>query len=210
MNRVLRNKWGILSVLTVVLSALLFQNCSEPLDVDQYLSYSKSLEPIETLYSTGVDDNGVVLAHGDRDPHYLLIDNELAYLAPPTGNWIANDAISGWIIPGDVATQTKGKYLFKTHFSLQGYDYKTAVLKLKVSVDDTLNKIILNDVVVFDREVNTEINFSSFTGFSDLILIDSEFSPGENVLEFVVENTPEQPTPTGIRVIAEGFAKRKK
>lgn len=50
-----------------------------------------------TLFNSGVDGSGTVLAGGSLDPHFSVLENTSAaavVVSNPAGTWLANDAAS--------------------------------------------------------------------------------------------------------------------
>ena len=73
--------------------------------------------PIVGLYTTGVNNAGVVLAPGTIDPHYQLISSDdpvfpgpdaFATLPKLPANWLPNTNTSQWVSPNPSQTQSGG------------------------------------------------------------------------------------------------------
>lgn len=155
-----------------------------------------SAAPIASLYNTGVNDSGVVLAGGAIDPHYKIGTSDPAYVFDggyPIGPWVANSATSMWIAP-TLNTYAGYEYIYTTTFNLTGYDAGTASITAYITADD---------------EVTVKLNGAQvgvITGLSSLheLLINSGFVSGVNTLTFDVINSGGGPT--GLRVDMTGTA----
>jgi len=165
---------------------------------------------IPTLFSTGVDDNGVPLQDGPigtgaiGDPHYSL------FSVPDTGTtkidvftfsgqWVARDAISTWIAPNSVTTSGQpedgpvGDYDYRTTFNLAGFDPATASVTGKWAADNSGLDILING----HSTGNSGASFSALQDFS----VSSGFIAGLNTLDFLVRNfNGPGPNATGLRV----------
>jgi hypothetical protein len=170
---------------------------------------------ITSLYSTGVDNNGVVRVRNDNgsltDLHYTLT------AAPTAGElgstrlnrhpaWLANNSTSAWIAPVNL-NGNQGNYTYTTTFDLTGLSPNTAQISGQWSTDNTLISILLNGQ---STGINSGANgstsgFTSFTPFS--INNTANFLPGVNTLSFTITNAPfSGVNPTGFRVELAGTA----
>ncbi|MGV3772376.1 MAG: immunoglobulin domain-containing protein [Verrucomicrobiales bacterium] len=151
------------------------------------------LDRIDTLFMTGVDDQGIGLADGETDPHYQLIANAdnsgsapivQNSLATPivAGPWLANTETSKWIGPQfDTVASAVGDYVYQATFDLTGYDYTTANITGGWATDNTGRDILINGQSTGQRNA---AGFASLTPFS----VTTGFVPGVNTLTFIVTN----------------------
>ncbi len=157
---------------------------------------------IDTLFSSGLGEQGEALSPGTDDPHYIndaTGEPVLAMQNHPA--WMGNSSDSQWI---GVTAQGEenvaaGQYIFSTTFDLAGYDSTTAVITLMIGVDNTLHDVRFNGA---SRGFSTA-GFSSLNG---PFTIDSGFVAGDNTIEFVFTNDGSAPNPMGLRIKAEGTA----
>ncbi len=158
---------------------------------------------IPGLFNTGVGANGVVLANGASDPHYILTAgaqgtpgmNALAILNHP--NWLANDAASsfiGVVNPGATSI-SGGNYYFQTTFSLAGFIPATVQLNILVAVDNDLTDVFINGV-------GSGLTTSGFAAFNPPMTLASGFVGGVNTLEFRTVN--QGAGPGGFRATLSG------
>lgn len=140
------------------------------------------------LYSTGVDDDGVVLASGTIDPHYTLLSapsgvgsDVLAqatprfWSAPPAGSSWASVVESGGIgIPA-------GDYVFATEFTIQGVDPGLVVLTGSMLVDNSA-EIFVNGQ---STDVSVPFGFNAHQVPTDFELnrSNANFVTGTNTIE---------------------------
>lgn len=153
-----------------------------------------------SIYNTGVDNDGHVLANGSPELHYQLVsspfsvptaDKVLAGEYPANSAWVHGSTVSQWITPNTTSgTGPVGKYDYQLTFSLA--DISGATLTGKFAADDSA-KIRLNGV----DTGNLASGFAAFSSFSIL----SGFHVGLNTLDFIVSNTGGGPT--GLRVEAD-------
>jgi hypothetical protein len=169
-------------------------------------------EQVPTLFSSGLDASGTVLAPGADDPHYLLTQSAQSVPPPPDipatviqnhPAWAANDADSSWIGSVNPGTENvaAGAYNFRTRFTLEGFDPDSAIALLKVGADNRLNDVLLNGV-------SKGINFVGFTSLSGPFVITNGFLPGTNTLDFLSFNDDASANPAGFRVQAIASARR--
>jgi hypothetical protein len=172
-------------------------------------------ELIPSLFSTGVDNNGVPLPDGQigagaiGDPHYSLAS------VPPggttridvftfLGQWVARDAISTWIAPNSVTTSGQpqdgpvGDYDYRTTFNLAGFNPATASITGKWAADNYGFDILINGQSTGNTtQTTTSDSFVLLHDFS----ISSNFGAGINTLDFLVRNSNGPgPNATGLRV----------
>ena len=168
--------------------------------------------PIATLFNTGVDAGGLLLADNTiGDPHYTLITTpgttttdirvRTGASGAPIPPWLADNTTSRWIGPN--ASQTLdgevGDYMFRTTFSLVELNPGTALITGRWTMDNTGTEIKLNGTSVVGACANT---FDAWCNFS----ITSGFQYGTNQLDFFVTNTGTLPNPIGLRVEMTGTA----
>jgi hypothetical protein len=171
--------------------------------------------PIPTLFSTGVDNMGMVLPDRSQDPHYQLIQSpDLIDSGPdawvvfsnnfPIPPWLANGPDSNWIAPNwnQRAGDAVGDYVYRTTFDLTGFDPATAHIEGQWATDNLGVDILINGV-------STGITLeggSTFQIFHPIVLPDGMYVAGMNTLDFVVNNLPPGFNPTGFRVELTGTA----
>jgi hypothetical protein len=166
---------------------------------------------ISTLFNTGVDSAGTVLADGTiGDPHYNLISvpggttdirARRAVGGFPIPPYIGDNTTSDWIGPNNTASVDgpTGTYVYRTTFDLTGLNALTASITGRWSTDNDGIQILLNGV-------DTGIPPTSFTQFSSGFVsftILSGFLPGLNTLDFYINNGG---GPTALRVEMSGTA----
>lgn len=165
--------------------------------------------PIGSLFNTGVNSSGLVLANFESETHYTLTSapsgsptslrvatEANGFPIPP---WVGDNSVSAWVGPSDSADLSGpvGLYTYHTTFDLTGLLASTASISGQWSVDNQGFDILLNGV----SNGSTATDFSSFYAFSLL----SGFVDGVNTLDFIVNN---QGGPTGLRAEATGSADR--
>jgi hypothetical protein len=173
---------------------------------------------IPGIYGTGVANDGSLLPEGAVDLHYTLTASDDPYFPGPdalvitnvwpiaSGVWVLNGPNSGWIGPTSAQYQTadptqgcyEGNYTYRTTFDLTGYDLSKVTLTGGWAVDNYGVDIVLNDV---STGSTNSVGFASFTPFT----ITSGLVAGPNTLDFVVNNLPTTPNPTGLRVDLKGL-----
>lgn len=171
------------------------------------------IEPIRTLFSTGLDTNGVALSPGVQDPHYRLVASAHNHPGPPPfpavmvrnhPAWVGNSASGSWIGPVNPGTLSvnPGGYHYRTEFDLDGYHASSASISLRLAVDNTLQDVLLNGV-------SRKLSYSGFSSMSGPFAIQSGFRAGLNTLEFRTWNEGSESSPVGLRVIVNGTARAK-
>jgi Lamin Tail Domain/Putative Ig domain len=164
-------------------------------------------EPITTLFNTGVGDNGMALAAGSADPHYILTEaaqgtvGDQATVESNHSAWLANDSVSSWIgvISVGANNVAEGVYSFQTTFTMGSFVPGSVKLNLTVAVDNTLSNVLINGT-------STGISFSGFAGFSAPFTIRDGFVVGDNTLEFLTINEGTSANPGGFRAVLSGDA----
>ena len=161
--------------------------------------------PIPGLYNSGVDDTAAPLDANTLDPHYQLIQSDdPEYPGPdaftlvagfPVGPWLAEGPDSRWIAPrAEQGTgNAEGNFTYRTTFDLTGLDPSKARITGRWSVDNGGVDIVLNGSSL------GLINTAGFTAWTDFA-IESGFVAAINTLDFIVNNAPATPNPTGLRV----------
>lgn len=168
--------------------------------------------PIPRLYNTGVDDTGAVLGANVIDPHYRIIEipefvtvtsNAFTLVAGfPVGPWLGEGPLSRWIAPkaNQSTGSDPGNYVYRTTFDLTGYDPGKATITGRWVSDNGGVDIVLNGV---SMGLSNPGNFGGWTEANDFTLA-TEFVPGLNTLDFVVNNAGTDINPTGLRVEMRG------
>ncbi len=145
--------------------------------------------PITTVYNTGIGTDGVALAPGTRDPHYVLTvaaQGTVPTNALVTENhsaWLANDNSSRWVsvvTPG-TANINGGAYFYSTTFDINGFNPGTAQLDINMAIDNLCTNVFLNGNP-------TAISFVGFAALSPTFTISSGLVDGLNTLEFRTVN----------------------
>lgn len=164
-------------------------------------------DPI-VLYTTGVANNGSLLAAGAVDTHYQYIAGGTAqslYVvssAPPA--WAGNTGSAQWISldPNGNKDHPNGMYTFRTTFTIDpaaGYNLSTAMITGSLRCDDRV-KIFLNG-----QDTGIELPPGTGSGYIpgalSSFLIKTGFVLGTNTIDFVIANTPAAPTPIGLQVV---------
>lgn len=153
---------------------------------------------ILSLYNTGVDNTGVVIADGATDTHYTPSSTAVTSAGGfPVGPWLGDDALSTWISVGGHGSSPSGPILYTTTFDLTGFDPTTASITGQWATDDGGTDIILNGV----STGQTSFGFSSWAPFS--LPVGSAFVAGLNTLTFIADNSG---GPGGARVEMTGDA----
>lgn len=165
------------------------------------------------FYSTGVDDDGNLLAAGEIDPHYSLMhaaENTVYDTAYATtdnpGTWLSAGSGYQWINPTGVGNDNLPcrycvpavspyafpDYFYSTTFDLTGADLSSVFIEFQVATDNAAN-ISINGMYIG--------YFAGFSAFETIVLNDPVwFVEGQNTLVFGVANTSTSPNPTGLLV----------
>jgi hypothetical protein len=163
-----------------------------------------------TLFNTGVDDQGQVLANSTvGDPHYSLADvpggsSTLRVITSangyPVGAWFGDNTSSRWIGPNnDQALKgPQGAYVYRTTFDLTGFNATTALIEGGWSTDDNGLDIVINGQSLGYTTPGGQFS-AGFAAFE----ITSGFVAGVNTLDFIINNSG---GPTGLRVEMTGTA----
>ena len=166
---------------------------------------------INSLFSTGVDSSGNVLANGATDPHYAIVansgDGSIANSGTvitqnlPSGGpgaWVPTNTASAWVEPapyfGTFYSPT-GSYDWQTTFTLP-HGATSVTISGDVAVDDDMpGGILLNGTQVLADPTGSE-QFAHLTPFT---FTSSSVVPGTNTLGFQTYNGADI---TGLRVDA--------
>ncbi|MBX7044281.1 MAG: hypothetical protein K1X86_00465 [Ignavibacteria bacterium] len=168
------------------------------------VSYSQN-SFIAGLYNTGMDDYNNLLADGETDSHYQLIQSsDSKFPGPaskvilsnefPIGNWFPNGDKSKWISPRTDAGKWNeaGVYIYRIYFDLTGHDLKSTIIKGGWSTDNDGVDILING-----QSTGYKTPYEAFGWGLFPFEIKSGFVEGINTLDFVVNNGF---APTGLRV----------
>lgn len=152
---------------------------------------------ITTLYSTGVDSTGALLAAGATDSHYSVTPGGGPFAigsAGLAGSWVPNTASSQWISAAANTAAGGGPFTYSTTFDLAGFDASTAVIQFDIAADN-MATIFLDGVQVATHA------FPGWTNISTITLT-SGFNAGLNTLSFVIPNNQVSANdgPTGLQV----------
>jgi len=165
---------------------------------------------ISTLFNTGVDSSGAVLADGTvGDPHYTLTSvpsgsSTLLVRAAaggfPIPPYLGDNTLSRWIGPNNDAQLRGpgGTYVYHTTFDLTGLNASTASITGQWATDNAGVDILINGTTLgYTTSITSFLDgFSAFT-------INSGFVAGVNTLDFKVSNID---GPTALRVELSGTA----
>jgi hypothetical protein len=159
---------------------------------------------------TGVDNSGALLPAGSVDPHFILATSaDPDYPGPNAivindgwpadGTWLLQGPTSKWIAPqADQATGSyEGDYTYQATLDLTGQDLKTLVLSGGWAVDNSASDILVNGV-------SSGLTCAGFGAYTPL-LIRSNLVAGVNTFDFLVNNAPATPNPTGLRVDVRAY-----
>jgi hypothetical protein len=152
---------------------------------------------IGSVYSTGVDDAGNLLAPGAVDSHYFVSTGAGPFTIGSGGlaaSWAPNTAASQWISAAANILAGGGPFFYAINFNLVGLDPGSAQIVLDVSADNQ-SAVLLNG-----NAVGT-VAFPGWTAFTPLT-ISTGFQAGLNTLVFSIPNNDTSPDdgPTGLQV----------
>jgi hypothetical protein len=170
--------------------------------------------PIPTLFNTGVDNNSMLLADGETDPHYnLALSSDQSFPGPetkvvytdgfPMDCWLQNDNKSKWIAPRADAgeSNTPGTYVYNLGFSLYGFKPETAEIRGFWTSDNNGMDIMINN-----KSTGFATQYNAFASGFYPFEIKQGFVDGINTLSFIIYNGE---APTGLRVVIYGEAEPK-
>jgi hypothetical protein len=173
------------------------------------------------VYGTGVTNDGTLLPGGSVDPHYILSASaDLNFPGPnamvlsnvyPIGTWLVNGPKSSWIAPqtdqsgtdhgdGTYGGNAEGQYTYQTSFTLAAADLNKVQIVGAWAVDNTGVDILVNGV---SKGITNSAGFGSLTPF--MLTVNNGLVAGQNILDFVMDNAPTTPNPTGLRVDLRGL-----
>jgi hypothetical protein len=146
---------------------------------------------VPSLYSTGLDDNHDPLSPGSTDPHWTVLSAPAAAGATPTpalktaphSAWLDEDESSGWISinPSGTTNLPAGNYVYRTTFDLTNFAPESALLELRMVVDDSVTDVLLNGI-------STGLTAGGNGAFGPWQTISSGFKGGINTLDFLAVN----------------------
>lgn len=166
---------------------------------------------IPGIYGTGVANDRTLAAPGTVDLHYILpVSADPEYPGPeaivineewPVGTWLPTGPNSRWIAPRALqgTGNALGDYTYQTSFDLTGYDLSKVTIIGGWAVDNTGTDILLNGT-------STGFTSAGFGGLAPFTFASTNgLIAGVNTLDFLVNNLPETPNPTGLRVDLKGI-----
>lgn len=149
------------------------------------------------LYNTGVDDDGIKLAHMTADTHYALTwaNGNTAYAVTKHNAWVHPGANAMWIAPTDAdTTDPDGWYIYTLTFSVDADPANVAISGSWAT--DNSGEIWLNGNYTGIARVG-EYGYQNLTEFT----LSEYLQSGDNTLEFKVYNeVQETGNPTGLLV----------
>lgn len=140
---------------------------------------------VPTLFGTGIDSSGNLLAPGSVDPHYLVIEsaNNAVVLTNLPATYIPNDEDSQWIWQQSNGQPTNVTRTFRTTFDLTGFDSNTVVVDGRWGTDNQGIDILINGI---STGINLPgISISNFGQLHAFQIVDN-FVAGTNTLDFIV------------------------
>jgi YVTN family beta-propeller protein len=161
------------------------------------------------VYGTGVDDNGNPLGDGSLgDPHYTLVsipnasqtktlrvrDSSGGWPIVTVGPWVGDSANSAWIGPNNSSSLdgSPGNYDYRTTLTAPA-GATSVTLTGSWAADDTGVDIKLNGV---SSGITNHNGFTTLTPFT----LTGAVLPGQNLLDFIVNNGGTGVSVTGLRV----------
>ena len=162
-----------------------------------------------TLYTTGVANNGTLLAAGSADSHYQYLNSNssgqnvvVTSSNPPA--WAANTGSSQWVSIDANGNKDypNGTYTFRTTFTIdptQNYLLSTATITGSLRTDDRVRIFLNGKDTGIDLPPGTGSGY--LPGALSTFAISSGFVLGVNTLDFVIQNTPASATPIGLQVV---------
>lgn len=156
------------------------------------VSFGQLLD-IPNMFNTGEN-----VEYGQRDTNYrygtadglgaAVHDN----ITPVGEFWMENTETSKWISNVFNGDSGAGAHNFFYAYSLEGFDHTTASITGLIGIDNNY-RILHNGVEVVASATG---NFNEFLNFA----INDNFVEGNNVIQFVVDNTGVIPSPMALRV----------
>ena len=157
--------------------------------------------PITTLFSTGLDSSGNLLAAGAADLDYIILETgDPTVVMTDTRFYLPNDTGSQWISETADGRLTHMTRTYQTTFDLTGLDPTTASITGWWAVDNFGEDLWINGVSTgYTLPDYLYENFQT----QHALTITSGFQPGINTLEFVVRDRGVR---TGLRTYLTGTA----
>jgi hypothetical protein len=100
---------------------------------------------------------------------------------------------------GTYGGNAEGLYTYETSFTLSAADLNTVQIVGAWAVDNEVTNFLINGV----SSGVTSASFTSWTPF--MLTVNNGLVAGQNILDFVVNNDPVTPNPTGLRVDLRGL-----
>lgn len=164
------------------------------------------------IFGSGVGADGKVLAAGNNDPHFSIVQTPTGAIAATPAKvasahpaYVQNNAVgtvgTSWIAPTSStdAFYAPGTYVYRTTFDMTGLDVSTASLVMRFAVDNTVSDTRLNGV-------SLGIAGGTFNAFTRDFTVTRGIADGVNTLDFVVQNLGGSANPSGFRVFLAGTA----
>ena len=158
--------------------------------------------PITSLYSTGVDNAGSLLAGGNGvvDTHYSLLSGPGIVGTPSAvtyfnSAYVADGSSSRWISVDASGSHDAGDYVFRTTFNLTGFNTALTSLSFTCGVDNRVADVQINGTSVFGLGNSCD----SYVNLGLPRQINSNFLAGVNTLDFTVRNDDDE-GPVAFRV----------
>ena len=175
-------------------------------------------EQIAGLFPTGVDDEGVPLADGAADPHYIFIagpqqpaTHPWAMVQASNQLWDRNDRDSKWIgvkRSGQSDLVSPGTYVYELTFDLPNdADLNSVRITGRWWADNVPARILLNGketLLAGNPRINGQDGDANRADGTPLSIVagssETQFVHGENTLRFSVTNAGEGASAHGVRV----------
>jgi hypothetical protein len=160
---------------------------------------ANSLQQIAPLRRLGVNNTGVGVPIGAKDPHWLITAGDSQYapfprpatVCTPGAKYGENDpAHSQWISVYEGTTEgvpVRTRYTFTTNFNLNGIDPNTVRLTAILKADNGVVSIWLNGKRLPISPWQDWFPGATFYDFNK-VEITSGFVPGNNILSIIVNN----------------------
>ena len=167
-------------------------------------------------FGTGVAPDGTLLSAPAVDPHYILSVSAdpnfpgpnamvVSNVWPVALAWLPDGPNSAWIAPqadqsgtsypdGTYGGNAEGDYTYETSFDLTGQDLTKVFVSGAWALDNTGTDILVNGV----SSGNTANSFTTMTPF--ILTVTNGLVAGTNILDFLMNNAPATPNPTGLKV----------
>jgi len=144
-------------------------------------------QPIDTLFSTGLDAFNDPLAPGSIDSNYIVLESgtNAEVLTGLPSTYLPNDVNSQWVWQQSNGQPTNVTLTFRTQFDLTGFDSNTAIINGLWGVDNQGIDILINGVSTGNSLLG--VVFSNFDQLNSFVIVDG-FLPGINTLDFIVQD----------------------